>query len=345
MLELRILSGLQAGARLKLPDGSYSLGHDESCDVVVREHGVEAFALQLAIDGRLITATPGQTGCGTGRGDSRTEAFTLTPGQAFRIADLWLVVDDDGAPWPEVRSWRDAAADMAREPEADDDELDDDDSEDDSTNAVADISQRPRRYRRWLAVGCIATLVGGSALAFAFKPLSQEAPAKPAPQAEAKPPELSTPGMPVPPTLPEPASMSAETSSSSKEPTVEEAMEELKQQLAEVRLDAEIMIAREGNAIRMSGNLDTARTRKLEALLVPFVKKYGDMVAINAQVQSVANHLPFRVNQIISGPMAHIVTDDGERIFVGGSYKGYRLTMVRSNKIAFAGARPVEIEW
>lgn len=139
--------------------------------------------------------------------------------------------------------------------------------------------------------------------------------------------------------------MSAETSSLSKEPTVEEAMEELKRQLAEDRLDAEITIAREGNAIRMSGNLDTARTRKLEALLVPFVKKYGDMVAINAQVQSVANHLPFRVNQIISGPMAHIVTDDGERIFVGGSYKGYRLTMVRSNKIAFAGARPVEIEW
>ncbi|WP_292933896.1 FHA domain-containing protein [Noviherbaspirillum sp.] len=348
MLELRILDGLQAGARLKLPNGQYLIGDSDDCDIVLVGHGVEAAALQLSIDGETVVAMPRQSGCGVRVNDNTAEEFRLTPGQAFHVADIWLAIDMEDSPWPSKRSWLEQSeativnadapqqlpADGALQPAV----------ENASAASVMPNTPdaAPPRVGRWLLVGCVAAIACGSALAYVMKPTSnldpKEKPAigkKAAKIQEAAP--ISAP-MVVEPKPAAPATLHEQRS-------VSNALPELEQSLVAHNLSKQLQVADEGNGIRISGELNSEQQQILEAILVPFVKKYGDMLAINASIIPPARNLPFGITQIASGPLPHIVTDDGVRMFIGASYKGYRLAAVRDHKLMFSGERTVEIEW
>lgn len=105
LLELRVLAGLQAGARLTLANGRHVLGSAEACDIVLVGPGIESQALVIAVDGVRLHLRPGQPGCGLVAGDSLSEDFVLEPGVPFHLGDIWLVVDHRSRPWPENRSW------------------------------------------------------------------------------------------------------------------------------------------------------------------------------------------------------------------------------------------------
>lgn len=104
-IELRVLAGLQAGARLTLADGRHVLGSSETCDIVLVGPGVEQQAMEIVVDGMRLHMKPGQPGCGLTSGDSLSEPFMVAPGIPFHIGDIWLVVDYQGRAWPENRSW------------------------------------------------------------------------------------------------------------------------------------------------------------------------------------------------------------------------------------------------
>ena len=57
-LELRILNGLQAGARLRLSEGQFLLGTSEECDVIISGRGVEAQAAEIEVrEGQILLST------------------------------------------------------------------------------------------------------------------------------------------------------------------------------------------------------------------------------------------------------------------------------------------------
>ncbi|HJV80575.1 EscD/YscD/HrpQ family type III secretion system periplasmic domain-containing protein [Noviherbaspirillum sp.] len=200
----------------------------------------------------------------------------------------------------------------------------------------------PPRVGRWLLVGCVATIACGSALAYVMKPTSELDPklkpeisktaARTQDAVRASEPMVIEPKPAVPATPHESRSAS-------------NALPELEQSLVNHKLSKQLQVIDEGNGIRISGELDSEQQQVLEAILVPFVKKYGDMLAINASIIPPARNLPFGITQIASGPLPHIVTDDGVRMFIGASYKGFRLAAVRDHKLMFSGERPVEIDW
>lgn len=348
MLELRILDGLQAGARLKLPNGQYVIGDSDDCDIVLVGHGIEAVALELSIDGETILAIPRQPGCGMHSNDSAEEEFRLAPGQAFHVADIWLAVDVEDSPWPQKRSWlaqSEAVAVEATVPQQSpvDETLPFAVESADAASATDTSSDTaPPRVGRWLLVGCVTAIACGSALAYVMKPTSVPAPKERSAigKTSVKPQEaVRTPPLAVA----EPRQ--AAPSPVHEERSVNSALAELEQSLAEHKLSKQLQVINEGKNIRINGELNSEQQGQLEAILVPYVKKYGDMLAINANILPPARNLPFGIRQIASGPLPHVVTDDGVRMFIGASYKGYRLAAVRDHKLMFSGERTVEIDW
>lgn len=353
--ELRILSGLQAGARLRLTDGVYRLGHGEDCDIVIAGHGIDAEALQLVIDGAHIHATPRQPSCGISLTDNLTEPFSLSPGQVFHISELWLVVDKEDAAWLQQRSWLQMAEAQEEEQSKVEHAIP---VAEETASTIAAESKIPItlpvqqiRYGKWLSIACVVTLISGSILAYAFKQsVEVEAPinnvataitqnkigANKAPlnlalvAALAKPVHTHILLLQAPSQAPMPAP---------------EALEELKRNLADKKLGEFLNVSRIDNAIEIAGDLDTAQLRRFEEVLLPFVKKYGEVLSVNAQFLPPERHLPFSIKQIVSGTMAHVVTSDNVKIFEGGAYKGYRLAAIKEHKLIFNGKRSVELAW
>jgi type III secretion protein D len=55
--------------------------------------------------------------------------------------------------------------------------------------------------------------------------------------------------------------------------------------------------------------------------------------------------LPFKIRQVISGVNASIVTQDGERMYIGDELKGVRLVTIDSSILTFAGKRKIQVKW
>ncbi len=378
LYELRILSGLQAGARLRLTDGVYRLGHSEDCDVVIAGHGINEEAMELAINGDSIVATPLQHGCGISLTDNLIEPFSLAPGQVFHLNELWLVVDKESAPWLEQRVWLQMAEAQEEQSKVKHDvqtsSVEDTVLADQSAQATApvqaaipepDVVTRPAvvqrtSYAGWLTIGCMVTLIGGCVWAYMLKQSNDASelknvnntnlPIKTAktPQGNASAIDKTSLNLASVAELVKPAHkhvLVLQTSSLPVSIPAPEALDELRRQLNANQLGGLLNVARVGNAIDINGDLDTVQLRRFEEVLLPFVKKYGEILSINAQFLPPERHLPFTIKQIVSGAMPHVVTSDNVKIFEGGEHKGYRLAAIREHKLIFSGKRSIELVW
>ncbi len=72
---------------------------------------------------------------------------------------------------------------------------------------------------------------------------------------------------------------------------------------------------------------------------------YEVNVPINVRIGNAESMLPFRIQQVISGNDASIVTDDGRRLYVGDEYRGMRLAAIAGNQLSFTGKRTLNIVW
>ena len=55
--------------------------------------------------------------------------------------------------------------------------------------------------------------------------------------------------------------------------------------------------------------------------------------------------LPFRIVQITTGSRANIVTDDGQRLFIGDEVDELRLVSITGNQIEFSGRENIKVSW
>jgi len=93
----------------------------------------------------------------------------------------------------------------------------------------------------------------------------------------------------------------------------------------------------------IDANLDDEDRLRLERAVENFNGIYKPRFPINVRIVSLNSFLPFKVTQIMSGKMAGVTTDDGQRFFVGDTIDGYRLVSVQGNKAVFDGKRKIEI--
>ncbi|MDK2123478.1 type III secretion system inner membrane ring subunit SctD [Parachitinimonas caeni] len=99
-LELRVIHGIQAGARLPLAEGSYLLGSGERADVVLRGPAISEEHATLTISANQITLTPGNGPITLANGSHIQSAYDLAIGATFCLGGIWLCVDEPASAWP-----------------------------------------------------------------------------------------------------------------------------------------------------------------------------------------------------------------------------------------------------
>jgi type III secretion protein D len=95
----------------------------------------------------------------------------------------------------------------------------------------------------------------------------------------------------------------------------------------------------------MQAALDDEETARFERILTAFMKQHNINFPVNAKVGSSEAMLPFKIRQVISGSNASVVTQDGDRLYVGEEYRGVRLVAIQGNQLTFAGKRKIEVKW
>ena len=118
----------------------------------------------------------------------------------------------------------------------------------------------------------------------------------------------------------------------------------LRQMIVDQGLSGKVALAiNQGEAI-VNGALDMREMAQWEQLMAQFVATYGNILPIRASFPPTATMLPFKVISAFSGEMPFIVTDQGQKVMLGGHIKGYTLVNITEQEIVFDGPRKVQIQ-
>lgn len=115
--------------------------------------------------------------------------------------------------------------------------------------------------------------------------------------------------------------------------------------LSERELNRFIALSHQGEQVAMTGSLTTDQSQKLDRMMTRFHEQYRTPVTIAKHISAQKGSLPFDIVQIVSGPMASVVTSNGKRLFVGDEIEGLRLVSIDANKVVFKGKDNFEVSW
>ncbi|CAH6373731.1 FHA domain-containing protein [Pantoea agglomerans] len=115
--------------------------------------------------------------------------------------------------------------------------------------------------------------------------------------------------------------------------------------LLERSLDKQVAVASDNNGVTLSGNLSDSDNQRLQRMMRTFYRRYDVRLAIHNQASAVSEKLPFNIVQITSGAHANIVTDSGQRMFIGDEIDQLRLIAINSDSIEFGGRENIRVKW
>lgn len=315
-LELRILSGLHRGAALPLDGAALELGGAEHCDVVLADRGLAQrhAVLTPGMDGWRLEALDGDV-CGE-FDTAPQDGVAMAPGEYARLGEVWVCLSAPDAPWqaapePSVVAPEEnqpaVAAPVAPAP------------------AAPPLRKRSRLKRLvLLPFGMVIVLCAATAYAYTARPVTEAAPDIEVPR---KPALASTPA-------PQAAVLTgaALRAAFERELADGQILERFELQLGETRWD-------------MRADLNDEEKERFERMLGRFIAAHRIDFPVDARVVPSAALLPFRIQQVLSGAQAGVVTADGHRLFVGDEYRGTRLVSMKDGCLVFAGKRKIEVQW
>lgn len=353
MYELRILNGYHRGATLplRLDEGEHVVGSADDADVVLADPGVRERHASVALSGSgwTLRVLDGEI---RGAQDNQTrEELQLNPGDAARVGQIWLTVAMQDSAWQEppptpvdVPAPQEAAADMAAtsaDPEqgAPADALHYMDDGADGAGEGAAAAQAaavppPRAARRSRLV--LLAPVALAAVVSAAYAITNRHPGQPDPMARIAAVNAGAEAMPA---SPQDGAKPAQALSQ------EQLRAALRKRLTEVdllnRFDLQLA---DGHWI-MRAVLDDDDAERFRRMLTAFVKQHDIRFPVDVKVGGAEAMLPFRIQQVITGNNASIVTDDGKRLYVGDEYRGVRLAAIGGNQLSFTGKHHLEVTW
>jgi type III secretion protein D len=370
MYELRVLSGLHRGATLPLDENAHVIGASDDADVVLVDPGIEEkhATLSLTESGWLLSALDGTLR--TADSNQPQTVIDLAPGDFARLGSIWLTVVGQDARWenppPEpvdVQFEQDADEAPVDEPE---DEPEDENamaaaaSETDATQdsaaaqpadageldaeaAGSGFMQRLRGRRVIyipLAIGTV--LSAAAAYAITSKPETALSAKKLAEQAGTR--QKST-GKPGDRTIAAAYAAMNQDGTTERPLTGEDLRKAFRKRLADAELLKRFDLQLQNEYWSMQAALDDEETARFERILTAFMKQHNITFPVHAKVGSSEAMLPFKIRQVISGSNASVVTQDGDRLYIGEEYRGVRLVAIQGNHLTFAGKRKIEVKW
>lgn len=94
----------------------------------------------------------------------------------------------------------------------------------------------------------------------------------------------------------------------------------------------------------LSGELNDDGLATVTRMIARFTSEYPN-VTLQNNTMPINRVLPFKIKSVSSGIYGNVLTTDGDRIYVGDTFKGFTLKKIEKNKILFAGDTDVEILW
>ncbi|QJT82622.1 FHA domain-containing protein [Kosakonia sp. MUSA4] len=119
----------------------------------------------------------------------------------------------------------------------------------------------------------------------------------------------------------------------------------LVQKLRERELWPQVQLISSTNGITLSSELSPEQLPVVRRMVKAIRDEYQLGVALNDDTRLKNISLPFRIIQITSGLRANIVTEGGQRLFIGDERDGWRLTEITDDHVKFAGRENITVKW
>lgn len=101
----------------------------------------------------------------------------------------------------------------------------------------------------------------------------------------------------------------------------------------------------DGKEITMTGNLMMSQYGVFTRMIRRFQHDYISLVTVVDDTQLLSPTLPFDIVTVVAGPHSHVVTGEGDILFIGEEKDGYRLSEIRQDTVFFVGPYEVNIPW
>lgn len=121
-------------------------------------------------------------------------------------------------------------------------------------------------------------------------------------------------------------------------------LSKLRQMIVDRGLAGKVALTMNNGEAVINGALDIREMAQWEQLMAEFVSIYGNILPIRASFPPTSTMLPFRVLSAFSGEIPFIVTNNGQKVTLGGRIQGYTLVNVTDQEIVFDGPRKVQIQ-
>lgn len=322
MLELRILTGLQRGAAMAIENAQVlTVGSADNCDVLILDHGIEEQHLTLEYQDEALILNP----LGEVRGDDGdyvTEPVIVERLHLFYLKGIWAGIADSEDDWSIF------------------DELIPEKIPEPNLELVAEGEEyhaEPIKMSWKSKLFAIAGLLMLASWATASVFIPKESALKSTVS------KKSASGAVKEDRVDESLSPIKKVTVAKKYYSREELAEILNSKLMELQLRSLVDLKYDIEGWTIDASIDDEDRLRLERALEWFNAEYKPRFPITVKVLNSANLLPFKITQIVSGKMAGVITEDGQRFFVGDTVDGYRLVSVQGNKASFDGKRKVDI--
>ncbi|HEY8024616.1 MAG TPA: FHA domain-containing protein [Burkholderiaceae bacterium] len=315
MHELRILQGRHRGTSFPLGGMPCLIGRRDQAHIRLYDAGIAGHHATLWPDGDgwVLTAAEGVIADGAGREQQRS--FSIAVGQTARLGEVWVSIEALDRPWHTVSLPGPSGA------------------------ARRALTQRLGRWAQGCWNGAVATVPRRGLVAAVFLVIVAACAGPLRHSMDTT--QLSGP-LPVATAMHE-----AAVPGDSKQSTLDaqQLKSEFRSRLEQARMVKRFELDLADRAWNMKAVLDDKEIARFGQVLAAFAHDYRVSFPIDAQITQASTTLPFKVESVISGENASMVTQDGKRLFVGDEYRGVRLAAISGKWITFVGKRRIDMVW
>jgi type III secretion protein D len=324
VLEVRILNGLHRGAICPLDDTRVTIGSNEDADVMLHDPALAGMEAEICLLGSSWWLFPSAEGA-VGPASSGSNRIEMEIGKAVSLHGVWVVIADHADAWQfPTAGARTTGQQVCSRP------------------LVATQRRDARRFALpVLALLMIWTTDSVSSLEEWGKPPAaiamEYARYAPRDRASASTVEPTKSSGAIDPAASAPAS--ANDGKAGQAATL------FREKLRELELDGLVSVNPAASGWSVSGELTDEEIVRYKSMLERFKHDYPLAAPIFDSVHRVSNDLPFHIVEASLGRNPSITLSDGQRLFVGDTYGGYRLEAVTQNRIVLAGKHRLTLAW
>ena len=124
-----------------------------------------------------------------------------------------------------------------------------------------------------------------------------------------------------------------------------EVRQQLLKMLSERELSQRVNLQVINGQVVLDGDVSQDDVELVARMLNRFGEQYDNAIPVISRVRARDGALPFKIVQIVGGPNAHVVLEEGSRLFIGDEVDGLRLVLIDNSKVVFDGVQRYEVRW